>query len=199
MCEVKRDGGIRKVCVCVCVFVWFINSFARDTCVPELPADIKGQEKMLRRRGTDRQEEGDSGWREIRHPMWFICGYEICSIYQHFPSVCPCWVRGLEWLLAAAEWCQQGSHSSDSPSVCVCVCVCVRYSACMWPVPVTVDFNGRWVKISGGFFQQPTSWFVYVLSWTVQWTKSIYTGCEIKVITVPKLLTEKDPRALSTC
>ena len=40
----------------LCFFVWFINSFARDTCVSELPADIKGQKKMLRKGGeTDRR------------------------------------------------------------------------------------------------------------------------------------------------
>lgn len=45
--------GIRKVCV----RVWFINSFARDTCVPELPADIKGQKKMLRKGGGEGQTD----------------------------------------------------------------------------------------------------------------------------------------------
>lgn len=32
----------------MCASVWFINSFVRDPCVSEPPADIKGQKKMLR-------------------------------------------------------------------------------------------------------------------------------------------------------
>lgn len=51
-----KGQGIRKVCL----LVWFINSFARDTCVSELPADIKGEEKLLRNGGgeglTDRRK-----------------------------------------------------------------------------------------------------------------------------------------------
>ncbi len=45
MCRKKETNkGMRKVRV----FVWFINCFARDTCVSKLPADIKGGEKKLR-------------------------------------------------------------------------------------------------------------------------------------------------------
>lgn len=56
MCRVRKKeiiiNGIKKVCV----FVPFMNSFARDACVSELLADIKGQKKMdgWKRRGADR-------------------------------------------------------------------------------------------------------------------------------------------------
>lgn len=51
MCRKKRQERYE------CVFAWFINSFARDTCVSEMPADIKGQKKMLRMGGGEKETE----------------------------------------------------------------------------------------------------------------------------------------------
>lgn len=56
--------------------MWFINSFARDTCVSELPADIKGQKKMLRKGGgegkTDRRRVTVGGERSDIHSDLFV-------------------------------------------------------------------------------------------------------------------------------
>lgn len=62
VCKKEKRHGIKKVCV----FVPFMNSFARDACVSELLADIKGQKKMFK----NGREEGLTDERKTQH---FYC------------------------------------------------------------------------------------------------------------------------------